>query len=532
MLAVAAVFAVGAIGPFGSTAWAQEPVDLEAGAIRQLRKATVYRANGLHHSLLLALRDLRDPTMKPLFQSLVQADHWSIQLDAILGLAELSDEGRVDPWLLAKLRSDRDRADGVRVALELGLLQRPEIEKILAWDDLASVARVVLLAEYRRLGGTPDHAMLTRLATNPDPPVAGLAACLLAEGPPPPSSGGAAGSDTAPAAAPAPTSAPADPAALAAFAKTLDALSAEDRDAAIEEVANAARRYQLTSAIDLLAPRVDGSNDSPGPQESVVGLALALDAKRGLTLWKTGLGKEPSQSKRVRYGLILLLNATRVPADSFDSLLPPKGKAASASASSDPLLAAMVAAGKAMASGREPAKALTALYDMGHRRCCRWVLTAADELDTAGARSVYLHVIDRLDVPKERTADALVDAIEASARLIERDPEALRERLLGAADDGPKQEAMLLGLANSRSPAAATAAESATRLGAGRADTLALVVLARHRDSLSPDELRQLGLVAGGGGQIDESLRAQAAWLYLRHLGKLEQSLPKIVGGT
>lgn len=512
-----------ALCAFGSAARAQEPVDLEAGAIRQLRKATVYRANGLHHSLLLALRDLRDPTMQPLFQSLVQADHWSIQLDAILGLAELSAEGRVDPWLLAKLRSDRDRADGVRVALELGLLQRPDIEKILGWDDLASVARVVLLAEYRRLGGTPDPSMLARLAANPDPPVAGLAACLLAEGSPTPS--GTAGSEAAPATPP-------DRTALDAFAKMLDTLSPEDRDAAIEEVANAARRYQLPSAIALLAPRVDGSNDSPGPQESVVGLALALDAKRGLVLWKTGLGKEPSQSKRVRYGLILLLNATRVPADSFDALLPPKGKGASAESARDPLLAAMVAAGKALASGREPAKALTALYDMGHRRCCRWVLGAADELDTEGAKTIYLHVIDRLDIPKERTADALVDAIEASARLIERDPEALRARLLSTQDDGPKQEAMLLGLANSRSPAAATAAESTTRLGAGRADTLALVVLARHRDTLTADELRQLGLVAGGGGQIDESLRAQAAWLYLRHLGKLEQSLPKIVGGT
>lgn len=536
----------------GRPATAQAP-DAEEMAISQLRKAATFRSSGLHHALLLALRDLRDPAMKPFFQSLVQADHWTIQLDAILGLAELGGENHVDAFLLGRLREERDRADAVRIALEMGMLDRDQIEKILAWDDLPSLARVVLLAELRRLGGTPDPALLQRLVTNPDPAIAGLAACIAAQCAAP--AAAPAGEASPDASKAAPDSKGAAP--LEQFAQTLRQLQPADRDGVIEEIANAARRYDLPVAIDLLSFRVTGEDEDPGPQESVVGMALALEPKRGLALWKKMLGRSPSYADRVRDGLILLLSAKRLPPEAFDAIVQekpaekaggkagakteantatnPDGKtdgAAAVKPSDDPLLKAMVAAGKAVATGRDTAAALAHLYDVGNRRCCRWVLAAAEDLDAAGASSVYEHVIAQVDDPKQRTPDRRNDAIDAAARLIERDPDALKRLLAAAEDDGPTQEAILLGLANTRSPDAGDAAATVRRIGAGRNDSLALLIMARHRAELAPDDLRLLGLIAGGGGGVDETLRAQAAWLYLKRSGKLESALAKVVGSS
>ncbi|HMN95348.1 MAG TPA: hypothetical protein PKC43_03950 [Phycisphaerales bacterium] len=506
-------------GSIGASAAGQAP-DPEESAIAQLRKATVFRPNGLHHALLLALRDLRDPAMRPFFESLVQAEHWSIQLDAILGLAELSDKPLIDPWLLGRLRDERDRVDALKVVLQLGMLDRERIEWLLANQDTPAVGRVLLMAELFRLGGAPDEAGLDRLAANPDPVIAGLASLVLgqieaARGTPPSAAG-----------------------AIARFARVLEALPPAERDSVIEELSTAARRYGLSAAIDLFSFRVTGEPEAPGPQESVVGMALVLDRPRGVELWKKVVGharptdedaRRADQARRVRFGLILLLNAAGTPPETFD-LLPGTTDAAQA----ESLLLAMAAAGKAVASGTDPAPAMIALYDSGHRRSARWVVEAAAALDLKDSRRVYRHILEPIGGRTPPTPERRNDAIDAAARLAVLDPQTLREILAAAEDDGPLQEVILLGLANAQGDATGDLAASVRRIGMGRADSIALLVIARDAArpgstrTLTDAELRQLGIIAGGGGGVDETLRAQAAWLYLRLSGRLDRALPKL----
>jgi hypothetical protein len=90
------------------------------------------------------------------------------------------------------------------------------------------------------------------------------------------------------------------------------------------------------------------------------------------------------------------------------------------------------------------------------------------------------------------------------------------------------QESILLGLLESRSPAAGTAARRVPRTGFSRADSLAMILIAKHAGQLTPVELEQLGVIAAGGGRISEVLRAQAAWLYLRHASRTEQALADV----
>jgi len=476
---------------------AAQSVDPVDAAIRHLQKATTFRQDGLHHAILRSLRDLRDPTLQPLFQRLVQADHWTIQMDAILGLAELSapagEPGTIDPWLIGQLRREQDRTDAARLVVELRMAGPEQIRTMLKWDHLSSVAQLVLLADLNRQGETPPREALERLADHSDPPIAGFAACLLAlQG---------------------------DATRLEAFRATLNALPRRDRDHAIDEIATAGTLHRVPPVIDLLESHV--ADPQCTVREAIVAAALALEPERGARLWPALVaGPNVTQGTRVRAGLLLLAAAPTVPPQAFDALRDPTG-------SDDGLLDAMGKAGRAVAGSGDRIAALIALYDTGHRRCRHWILRTLSQLDSTTIRAVALHIINGLDERSERTPDRATEAAEAVRILMEVDPEAVIE-LVGASQ-GAKLEAILIGLANSRSPRAAEAAARVPRIGAGRTDSLALVVIARGAERLERADLRQLGLIAAGGGRVDPTLQAQAAWLYLRHAGRLEHALPRIM---
>ncbi len=113
----------------------------------------------------------------------------------------------------------------------------------------------------------------------------------------------------------------------------------------------------------------------------------------------------------------------------------------------------------------------------------------------------------------------------ATSRLFEIDPETVTQLLAQVPDDSLTQQAMLLGLLESRSAAAGDAARGVKRIGFSQADSVALILIAKHAQPPSPEELQQLGVIASGGGRVSEGLRAQAAWLYLKHTSKIEQAL-------
>jgi hypothetical protein len=74
--------------------------------------------------------------------------------------------------------------------------------------------------------------------------------------------------------------------------------------------------------------------------------------------------------------------------------------------------------------------------------------------------------------------------------------------------------------------------EAAARLGrivlgqsGRRCDSLALLAIARTDAPLSRDELELLGIAASGGGRLDPALQVQAAWIFLRRSGRIDQAL-------
>jgi hypothetical protein len=470
-------------------------------AVRELRAATRFSPDGTHHALLLALRQLKDPALKPFFHSLVQGEHWSIQVDGIIGIAELSPARRVDPFLLAQLKGEEDRSTAIAAAVGLDLVGPEEATAMLAWDDLPPRDQVLLLLTIHRRGGTPDAARLARLAQHRNDQVAGLASFLLAEG------GSAQGR-----------------AAVDAFRARFAALPSRDRNALLTAMSAPISEFDLASAAGFLA---DTLHDATLPTEVrmlVLATLLKIAPEPGYAAWRRTVEADPSQASRVRLALMLLAVDTILPRTPADPLR--KG-----STQIDPLLAALADAIDAVASGSDAVPALRTLIATRHRPSLTAILDAVPRLPEAQRAQVLGAIADLLSLPGRRELPpALVEVcVAALARLATLDPQAIATRLdeavAASRRDEDLQELLVLALASAGTPEAAAIAERHRDTVSRRASSIALIMVARHATSLDAQRLKELSVIASGGGRVDRPFQAQAAWLYAKHAGRADQAI-------
>lgn len=471
---------------------AQSPTEDRAieASIRHVRQAVVPQRNGADLVALFSLRQLRDASLRPFFYQLAQRGDPLVRVHAILGLGEISETGQVDPWLITQLQSPQARYTVIANALEMGLLDTDHVNQMLAGDELEARPRVVLLAYLISQHEPVDRQALARLAASGNLSVAGLAACLRAQ----------IGDDDD----------------LTGYRQRLDALTRSDRNRHLVDLLQAIGDYRLTGALDL-AEKVLAVPDADAEVVlTALNTMLALDPPTGVTLFNRHLAVDTSYSRKVRYALLLLEAGRGVPASAYDRL-----------PADDQLLGHMARAGRAISTGADASRPLIDLLSLGHYRASRWVIDAAGELHTAQATLVYEYLIDAIEGDRRGRDERAELAMIAAARLFEINPQAVTDRLVAAEDDSLTQQAILLGLFDSRAPAAGEAARRVKRIGYGRADSMALILIAKHTDRLSEKELQDLGVIASGG-RVSAVLQAQAGWLYLKHAGRLEHTLAVI----
>ena len=459
-------------------------------SLRHVRQAVVPQRNGADLVALFSLRQLRDESLRPFFYQLAQRGDPLVRVHAILGLGEISETGHVDPWLISQLQSPQARYTVIANALEMGLLDTDQVNQMLAGDELEARPRVVLLAYLISRHEPVDRQALARLAASGNLSVAGLAACLRAQ----------IGDDDD----------------LTGYRQRLDALTRNDRNRHLVDLLQAIGDYRLTGALDLVENVLAAPDADAEVVLTALNTMLALDPPTGVTLFNRHLAVDASYSRKVRYALLLLEAGRGVPASAYDRL-----------PTDDQLLGHMARAGRAISTGADASRPLIDLLSLGHYRASRWVIDSADELDTAQATLVYEYLIDAIEGDRRGRDERAELAMIAAARLFEINPQAVTDRLVAVDDDSLTQQAILLGLFDSRAPAAGKAARRVKRIGYGRADSMALILIAKHTDRLSEKELQDLGVIASGG-RVSAVLQAQAGWLYLKHAGRLEQSLAVI----
>ena len=478
-------------------------------AIAQLRLAARYSRDGSHHALLVALRELHDPALRPLFQSLVQAENWTMQVDGVFGLAELDPKGTLDPFLLAQVKNPVDRSTAIIAAVQLGMIDQEQASAMLTWPSLTARDRTLLHAEIFRRGGETDNNAVRALLDETDPEVVGVAGFLLA--------------------------ARGEHEALDRVASRLAELAPKDRSAALVGLAVAAMTFSMKSAVALLDGALKDAQLATDGRVACVSALLKLDRTVGLSAWSAALAAATTQSLRVRLALILISQEGPIPPDASAAL---KAIAAKSDGPADPLLGKLADAlsgisvsSQTGSNAGEAATALAALVATGHRPSMAAVLAAVKFRDEVTRRAVYDAFFQILKAPnRDSLAPAVLDiCIDAISQLAALDIRAVEKHIEAAATDATLRELLLLGLFGAGTKEASDVAYAARATASRRIAAMALLLHARFATTSDPglnrSELEELGSIAAGASPVDGSMRVQAAWLFARHSGKADQAI-------
>lgn len=465
------------------------------GALRNLRRAVTPQRNGSHLPRLTALRQLGDPASRALFENLIDHDDWQVQVHAVLALAELSEAKHLDVTLVPDLPALAQEAV-IANAIDLDLLGLEQFRELLAADGLTALPRLLIMGELMLRGEDVDDAQLRSWSADSDRRVAAMACSLLAKL-----------GDTGP---------------LVIWGDELSGLASAVRIQNLLLLLEMLRQYDVRPAADWVVSLLASSPHDQVTYRGVLTL-IEIDTPRGLRAWREALGEHPPDRRAVRYGMLLLACETSVPAATFDAV--------TAGNEGDGLLRAMATLGRARSVGTsdEIVDAYIALLGQGHRRSVEWAVLALDDAPPEVARPVYGYLIDRLEDEDSPSPEHTALAVTAAAALGKLRLEDVLDRLRRAEDDGTVQQALLLALFDSDDPRVGRAAAELRRIGSGRADSLVLLLMAKHLAALSDDDLASLGLVASGGGRVSAPLQTQAAWLYLKQTGRLALAIDMIL---
>jgi len=417
-----------------------------------------------------------------------------MQVHAVLGLGEIDTNRRIDPWLVTQVLPETQEAV-IATGLDLDLMGPPQIKELLAWDKLNPMSRLFLLAELSLLKQPTDAAELQTLIGSDNSHIASLASALAVQ------QGQAS--------------------ALDQFDARLKAMGPGERLEIQSWLMQVIRKYELAACLPWVRQTIETSDVDAEVAYQGVFAMLTLQDPAALEAWNRHLGEKPSYPDRVRFGM-MLLSAKQAPLSAFDRLAP---------ADDEPVLKQIVASGRIMVSGGDLAPAIIDMLNLNHPRTTAWAMDFIKTAAPADAQRVYAHVLDQGRDAMDRDArqaEPVAIEIEAASRLFTLQPQEVLSRLAAAPDDGLHQQAILLGLFEAKSTDVADAAAALRRIGSGRADCLALLLIAKHATSLPPDDLRQLGLIASGGGQVSDILQTQSAWLYLKLAGKVDEGLAAV----
>lgn len=477
------------LAALAAPAWSQRVEPSEA-SILALRQAVTFSESGMQHPRLVALRALRDPATRPIFEALMKAEQPPLRLDGLLGLAELAGEAGADPELVRAMGDPAMRTVAITQCLGLSLLKPPAIRAMLGWSDLPAYDRALLVAELNRLHEPWDVALLQDASDSAMAEVASLAALLRLER--------------------------GDDAAWRKVQGKLADASPSDRADLLRNLCNAARHYELKAAV---APLLEATAGSKGADRvAAVAAAVALQPAAGraamLDLWKA----ERSSPNAIQCGLVMLAANDAFEAADFTSLQ-------GVGATSDAISRAGVAL---RTPGADRAAPLLELLLSGNRPAAEWAIQELAKLPPEVRRAPLLQVIDRLDTLDTPSMQDKLLAALAAQKLVASDADELSRRITRRQARADLEESITTAMCDLGTPEAAAFARMVRGKLSQRGDSMALVAIARTADGMNPIELRELGRIGGGGGRVDEPIQMQAAWLYLRHANKLAEALPRL----
>lgn len=466
------------------------PVDPYDSALRALRESIGSSNDAEQHAGMVSLRELRDAQLKPLFDKLLHSDDWSLRVDSVLGLAELDVSGKIDTNLVGGLPAEGDRETAVAAAVGLGMLDSERITAMLSWDDLPAAQKLLLACALRKLGGTPDVALVTKLTDSRTPEIAVLATALLLD----------LGSSEA--------STAADRART-----TLATLPPKTRAAIVAQTAEGASANNLKAAAPFVASLIELPDVADDARLRALGSLLVLAPDAAYPVLQSRLAQDRSQTSLMRHAAVLLASGVRAPKPEWDRLR-----------NGDPLIEALADAGTAIGEQRDQ-DAYAQLLTLKHRVALRAATEGSLRLGDSAERALGIAAAKYL-VEERRAAAPLIESLtRAIARLAQIAPGELTPILASVQDDRTLQETLILALASAGTREAAEVAATVRGKSSRSGEAMIAVLGARHLDTVGEDAMRELATVAGGGTGVSPVIRTQAAWLWLRHAKRTNDAI-------
>ncbi len=466
-------------------------------AVGALREATEATATGEHLRRLDALRELRDPALEPLFSALSQHTNSLIRVNGILGVAELADPPRVDPWKLRQLESLPARSLAVGEAIRLELAGPEEMRRILEWSDLEAELEISLLLVLISRGEEVETARLrAHLESESAVAVRARAALLLR------AVGETEGTEEA-------------------LAELL-ALPSATREQNIASILSNLRSYPVAAMGPWLTGLLEEEGLSDDLQQEILATLFAVDAKAAVGPWRARWNPEDSLAQRLRAALTLFQYAEEVEGSAFEALR----------ADSEALVRTIGEAGAAFASDSGVVEAAEALIARDYQQGDVLLLQHALEQEEATAAEL-LEALIRDVLAEERVTGTELDLCRrAATELMTREPARLGDLAATARVQNRRLalESLLLGAYVS------DAAETGALIGpwgnwpTTRSQSLAALIKGRYLPGECGEaDLAGLSLIFRGAGSVPPELEMQAAWLYLKILGRENAALAVVL---
>ncbi len=492
------------LSPATVLAAANADEDVQTAAVHLFRQSTVVDRQGTHNELLRSIRHMKDPATRPLFEHLADSGHPGLKIHGLLGMAELSADQQVDLARIAQIDDPAVQSTVITAAMDDKLLDNAQAKQLLKWDGLADEVKVLVAVRLLEAGEFDDAGMLKHaMAQSKKLGGSALAALMLVE------LGDTAGTDY--------------------LQQTLDTSADEQRDAVRAMLMQTALRHEFAKASPWALKVARQPDVDPALGLLALRTALRFDEPGAFELWRTQFtdpGTRPAD--RVRLALTALHLSPWLGTDTFDTI----------AQDTDPLLHAIGVAGGHIASGSADAgDAITRLLEIGHPMVNSWALGyAREQASEADAHVILLGLILAYEhSPPRGKARRLDEAIEAVQALYERCPDVAVKLLQPIVTDPDTDQllaqAVLLGLVRTQTTQTVDVIDGVIdQLNSPDARALALLLLARSDKPMDAKQIQELSLLARGGGHLEDSLRTQAAWYYLKRTGKAEQALAKVLG--
>ena len=497
-------------------------------AIHLLRTSSQLRRDGSHVLMMRSLRQMDDPALSPIFEHWADSDQPVLQVHGILGLAQCKPQPLLGLDRLTAIDDPAVQAQLVVAAIEGELLSTDQARQLLEESNLdagvkllaalylvdekqsidaSSLDPIIALPPQDRLTLVPMLAMpggqwtaeqLLELEHQLHQALAWLIKLQLGQ--------------------------------QAAVDKLLG-LNQQIREPARDPVLRLLLATVVRNELDQTASWAGRYATDANVDTTAKMLAIQAGLRFGWTdavqAWQQEYAHSPGLAQRLRLAMMALRAAWWAEADLFTPLI----------AEEDPLLQSIGRAGVAISTRTGIGEAVGDLTKMNHPLINQWAVAfAKNRCGKDDARIILLGLISDDAVPEQKGQQWLNQVAAATEALCGVDPDGatrLLRPILNSPETDPQLiQGILFGLVRaSKEDHPHRVVESLGPFTDPDANQLVLVVAAKSGQALTSQQQRDLKLLVRGGGGMQEALRLQAAWAYLRMTARDQMAIDQILGG-